>query len=70
VRVEDLGRLARALEQLAPADRELVRLLFVENLAPGGVAERLGVAPGVLYTRKNRALERLRAAFLGIDGEG
>ncbi len=69
VRVEDLGRLARALEQLAPGDRELVRMLFAENLAPGVVAERLGIAPGVLYTRKNRALERLRAAFLGIDGE-
>lgn len=69
VRVEELGRLARALELLGPNDRDLVRMLFAENIAPGEVAERLGIPAGALYTRKNRALERLRAAFLGIDGE-
>lgn len=63
VRAEQLVRLERALTTLSPSDRELLRLLFEGDLAPGAVAERLGLTAGALYTRKNRALQRLRSAM-------
>ncbi len=73
VRAEELAAVRRALGHLSPSDRALIELLYVDELGPGAAAERLGIAPGALYTRKNRALERLRAALAkerGDKGDG
>lgn len=56
-------RLGLALEALAEPDRALLTALVLEERAPGEVASTLGIAAGALYTRKSRALGRLRAAF-------
>lgn len=56
-------RLGVALEALAEADRALLSALVLEERSPTEVAEALGIAPGALYTRKSRALGRLRAAY-------
>jgi len=59
----------RALAALPAPDRELLELLFDDELAPGSVAERLEIRPGALYTRKNRALARLRDLIVGQTPE-
>lgn len=69
VRAEELAAVRRALGRLSEGDRALIELLYVEELAPGAAAERLRIAPGALYTRKNRALERLRAALAQERGD-
>jgi RNA polymerase sigma-70 factor (ECF subfamily) len=58
-------RLRAALDRLAPADRELLRLTYFEGVGPSELAERLGERADRIRKRKSRALERLRAAFLG-----
>jgi len=63
IRAERVVRLERALATLSASDRALLGLVFQEEVAPGEVALRLGIEPGAVYTRKNRALERLRKAF-------
>lgn len=63
VRAAELAAVTKALATLAPSDRQLLEALYVEEHTPGEVAARLGIAAGALYTRKNRALERLREAF-------
>lgn len=69
-RAEDLARIDKALASLSVRDRELVRWLCIEERAPAEVAAELGVALGALYTRKNRALERLRRAYDALLGDG
>ena len=56
-------RLGLALEALNASDRELLTALVLEERAPGEVADALGVSAGTLYTRKSRALSRLRVAY-------
>ncbi len=64
VRAEQVAAVRRAMRQLSPADRRIIRLSFVDGLTPSAVAERLH-EPGVrIRKRKSRALERLRAALL------
>lgn len=64
----EMARLELALGALSPADRSLIEALFIEERPAGAVAAELGTTLGALYTRKSRALERLRDAF--ARGEG
>lgn len=66
VRAEDHLRIRAALGQLSEADRELIVALFVEEESVASLTARLGIAPGALYTRKNRAIERLRVAYQAL----
>ncbi|GAB3775825.1 RNA polymerase sigma-70 factor (sigma-E family) [Nocardioides ginsengisegetis] len=52
--------LQRALAGLAPLDRAVLVLRYLEDLSVGEVAERLGVSPGAVRNRSMRALERVR----------
>lgn len=61
--MEDLARVGRALASLSESDQGLVKALCCDEREPGEVARELGIAIGALYTRKNRALERLRRAY-------
>jgi RNA polymerase sigma-70 factor (ECF subfamily) len=54
---------ARGLEAIAPADREVLQLTLVEGLLPRDIAHRLNLSSDVVRTRKSRAIMRLRAAL-------
>jgi len=58
-----LAAVARGLEAIAPADREVLQLTLVEGLPPRDIAHRLNLSSDVVRTRKSRALMRLRAAL-------
>ena len=63
-RAYDVWEVRRALEQLPPEDRELVRLQHLEGLTQTEVAGRLGLALGTVKSRSFRAHRRL-AGLLG-----
>ena len=59
------ARVRAALALLDVSDRDLLRLCYVEGLAPGEIAARAGEPAERIRKRKSRALERLREAFHG-----
>lgn len=52
------------LALVAPEDREVLRIAFVEGAERAMLAERLGITPGAASMRLHRALNRLRLAWL------
>jgi RNA polymerase sigma-70 factor (ECF subfamily) len=52
-----------ALDALTDAHREVIELLFLQDLTQAEVARRLGVPLGTVKTRSYYALRTLRAAF-------
>jgi RNA polymerase sigma factor (sigma-70 family) len=52
---------ARGLEAVAPADREVLQLTLVDGLHPREIARRLSLTSDVVHQRKVRALKRLMA---------
>ena len=52
--------LGAAVGSLAPDDRTLVRLMYVEGRSGEEVARELGTTVGAIYTRKNRIRKRLQ----------
>jgi RNA polymerase sigma-70 factor, ECF subfamily len=63
---EELDRqrqMARALSTLGPSDREVLLLTLVDGLKPGEIAEKTGLSPDVVRTRKSRALKRVLEAI-------
>jgi len=63
----DLERAVAALGPPGGAEREVWRLLYVEDRPVAEVAELTGVPPGTVKSRAHRARQRLRAA-LGAGG--
>lgn len=61
-------RLAKAFSELTVMRREVLRLLFVEELSPDEVAERLHCSNTMVRQQKSRALKRLRKV-LGVIEE-
>ena len=64
VSLEEKARVQRAMARIPPADREILRLAFFDGLRSREIAERLGEPGERVRKRKQRALERLRQAFL------
>ena len=60
---EQLEIVDRALSELKPDEREIVRLTLVDGLKPGQIAARTGCTSEVVRKRKSRAFERLRRAI-------
>jgi RNA polymerase sigma factor (sigma-70 family) len=58
-----LDRLASSLAALSPADREVVRLVYVENRAINEIARVLSVHPRFLYRRLDRIRRHLRVSL-------
>lgn len=52
-----------ALRSLAPQQRAVIHLTYWEDLAPGQVAERLGVSDGTVRRQLARARRRLASAL-------
>lgn len=53
--------LRAALDELAPMDRAVLVLRYLEDVSVADTAEALGVSPGAVRNRTLRALDRLRA---------
>jgi RNA polymerase sigma-70 factor (ECF subfamily) len=61
---ERLELVDRALRELNPDDREVLRMTLVDGLKPGEIAERMGLSSEVVRKRKSRATKRLKEAVL------
>ncbi len=53
-------RLAQAFRELSLVRREVLRLLFVEELSPKEVAKQLNCSENYVHLQKSRALQKLR----------
>ena len=62
---DDRDLVARLVEQLPPADRELLHLRFTEQLSQSEIAARIGVSQMHVSRRLSRTLDRLRAMARG-----
>lgn len=58
-RQEQFARLRAVLEELAPADREVLTLRYAFDYDANAIAERLGVAVTAIHMRLSRARQRL-----------
>ena len=67
VSAEERARVRAALLSLSGPDRDLLRLCYVDGLAPTEIAQRTGEPPERIRKRKSRAMDRLRAAFHGDE---
>ncbi len=56
---EQRAEVRRALESLDRADRELLQMLYYEQVDTAEAARRLGISTGALRVRKHRVLARL-----------
>ena len=61
LRAEIHERIRQALAVLKPHDREIIELIYLEQLAPGEVAEVLGLSRQAMSMRHIRAIKRLSA---------
>lgn len=59
VRQEMSRRVRVAMEQLRPNDREVLELLYLEELDPGEVADILEIRRSAVRNRHMRAIQRL-----------
>lgn len=62
------GAVREAIATLAPEQGTLLYFLFAEGLPGKDVAGILGVHPGQVSRRKERAIERLREALASLGG--
>ncbi len=65
MRREQRDAVTKALESLAPADKEIIVLRAIEQRQNTEAAELLGLTPGAAAVRYFRALERLKTALPG-----
>jgi RNA polymerase sigma factor (sigma-70 family) len=66
---EDIKDLVtRGLALAAPADRDLLRLIYIEELSYKEVADQLGRPIGSIGPMRGRALDRLKVTLEELDG--
>ncbi len=70
--IEAVWRVRQAIDALAPADRELVKMQHFEGLTQNEIAERMAIPVGTVKSRAHRIQRELGRVLrtLGIDGEG
>ena len=56
-------RLSQAVNELPLLRRQVLSMLFVEQLTALEIAERLGCSAGFVYKEKHRALKKIRAVM-------
>jgi RNA polymerase sigma-70 factor (ECF subfamily) len=57
---ERLEMVERALSELKPDDREILRMTLVDGMKPGEIAAEIGLTSEVVRQRKSRATRRLQ----------
>ncbi len=67
--IEELRRVAAALEHLSEDDAELLRLTAWEALTPSEIATVFDIAPGTARQRLSRARQRLRKQLAAADAD-
>jgi RNA polymerase sigma-70 factor, ECF subfamily len=67
IREEQRRLLHAALQELAPVDREVLMMHYLEDLSFGEIAAILGIGEGAAKMRHLRALRRIRA-LMSSDG--
>lgn len=65
--LDQRSELLAAIERLAPRDRQLIRLRFVDELSQSEIAERMDMSQMHVSRLLRRALETLRAALAEPD---
>ena len=68
IRDEDRQRTRAALDRLAPADRRLLELRYLDGLSFPEIAAEMGVGEGAARMRHLRALERFDALLARPEG--
>jgi len=58
-------RLSQVVNDLPLLRRQVLSMLFVEELSAIEIAERLGCSAGYVYKEKHRALKKIRAVMEG-----
>ncbi|MGH1489989.1 MAG: RNA polymerase sigma factor [Acidimicrobiales bacterium] len=66
-RVWEVWEVRRAVDDLPPGEREVVRLCNLEGFTHEEVAERLGIPLGTVKSRSGRAYKRLAAALRHLE---
>jgi RNA polymerase sigma-70 factor (ECF subfamily) len=69
IREELLRRVRVGLSQLAPADREVLVIRFLEQLSTSDTAAVLGISESAVKSRQFRAIARLQEQMGDIDTE-
>lgn len=67
--LEEENMVGRAIRSLSPGDRLLLKLTYVRELPAEQVASILRISINAYYTRKNRALSRLKKMCKKLDAE-
>ena len=62
--------LKSAMDELDARCRELIRLRYYKELPFGEIAEMLGVSENTLTVQTRRCLDKLKAAFHGLERRG
>jgi RNA polymerase sigma-70 factor (ECF subfamily) len=69
VREEQREHLHAALQALAPIDREILMMHYLEELSFPEIAAILDISEGAAKMRHLRALQRIRGLLAGEDSE-
>lgn len=64
IREDIFNRIYEEIRQLSPAQVQLLKMIFIENLETSEIAERLQITPNNVRNQKARALEKLKTALL------
>lgn len=65
---ESYERLYRALKQLPPLQRELIRLRYTRNMSNGEIARMLGKSEEAVRQLSSRTLRQLRGIYQQLEG--
>lgn len=63
---EDKSRLAEALDELSPVQRQMIALAFFRDLSHQEIADHSGLPLGTVKSHIRRALEKLRPLLEGV----
>jgi RNA polymerase sigma-70 factor (ECF subfamily) len=66
---EDKEKLARAVAELPPDQRQVIELAYFEGLSQTQIAQRLGEPLGTVKTRVRLGMNKLRQAMPVLSGE-
>lgn len=64
MREDIFNRIYQEIRQHAPAQFQLLKMIFIENLETAEIAQRLAITPNNVRNQKARALEKLKTSLL------